>query len=203
MMMKWFTHCIVLLFFTTPLAAQTLPGTDDPDYKEILAYRLTVPAMQRMAQAARNLAVAARTDPRFKRQQAIEAEIEKLRSKEERSEADEDRIEKLETELKQLQESVFSAENTKTLSDMAAALKKEPIVAKAFADAGVEPREFAKFMLAYLQAGMIHGMMKSGQIKEVPKNLAGSVNMDNVKFVAEHEKEFEAFAKEMQALKTS
>jgi hypothetical protein len=58
-------------------------------------------------------------------------------------------------------------------------------------------------MLAYLQAGMIHGMMKSGQIKEVPKSMAGSVNMDNVKFVAEHEKEFEGFAKEMQALKPS
>jgi hypothetical protein len=203
MMMRWLTYCTLLLFCTTPLAAQTVPGTDDPDYKEILAYRLTVPAMQRMAQAARNLAAAARTDPRFKRQQAIEAEIEKLRSKEEPSEADQARIEKLEAELEQLEESVFSAENTKTLSDMAAAFKKEPIVAKAFADAGVEPREFATFMLAYFQAGMIHGMMKSGHLKEVPKNMAGSVNMDNVKFVAEHEKEFEAFAKEMQALKPS
>jgi hypothetical protein len=202
-MIKWPTVCLVLLFSTTPLAAQTLPGTDDPDFKEVLAYRLTMPAVQRMVQAARNLAVAAKNDPRFQRQQALEAEIEKLRSKEEPSEADEARIAKLEAELEQLEKSVFSGENTKTLSEMAAAMKKEPIVAKAFADAGVEPREFAKFMLAYFQAGMIHAMLKSGQMKEVPKNLASSVTMDNVKFVAEHEKEFEAFAKEMEALKSS
>ena len=44
----------------------------------------------------------------------------------------------------------------------------------------------AKFMLAYMQAGMIHGMMKSGMIKEVPKNLAAQVSMENVKFFKEH-----------------
>ena len=49
---------------------------------------------------------------------------------------------------------------------------------------------------------MIAGMMKSGLVKEVPKELAASVNMDNVKFVQEHEAELAAFAKAMEGLKT-
>jgi hypothetical protein len=203
MMIKRFTFCIVLFACAIPLAAQNLPGTDDPDFKEILAYRLTMPAVDRMVRAARNLTIAIANDPRFKRQQALEAEIENLRNKEEPTEADEARIAKLESDLEALEESTFSGDDTKTLSDMAAAFKKEPALAKAFADAGVEPREFFTFMLAYFQAGVVHGMMKSGLVNEVPKDMAASINMENIKFVAEHEKELEGFATEMQALKPS
>ena len=191
--------CVVC---TTVFAAQGLPGTNDPDYKELVAYRLTLPTMQKMAQATRNLAAAIKNDPRFKRQQALEAELKKLQEKEEPTEADSARVEKLQAELEQLENSSgMSMTDAKTLSDMAAAINKEPIFAKSLADAGVEPREYAKFMLAFFQASMIHGMMKSGLVKEVPKDLAASVNMDNVKFIAEHEKELEAFAKEMESLK--
>jgi hypothetical protein len=44
---------------------------------------------------------------------------------------------------------------------------------------------------------MIAGMMKSGVVKEVPKELAATVNMENVKFMQEHEAEVEAFARLM------
>ena len=186
----------------SPLAAQTIPGTDDPDFKEVVAYQLTMPKVQKMMQATRNFAEALKNDPRFKRQQAIEAELDKLREKEEPTEADGARIEKLEAELEQLENSTdLAGDNNRTLSELAAAMNKEPMMAKAFAAAGVDAREYAKFMLAYMQAGMVHGMMKSGMVKEVPKNLAASVNMDNVKFVAEHEKELEALMKEFEALK--
>lgn len=185
-----------------PLAAQTIPGTDDPDFKEVVAYQLTMPKVQKMMQATRNFAEAIKNDPRFKRQQAIEAELDKLREKEEPTEADGARIEKLEAELEELENSTdLAGDNNRTLSELAAAMNKEPMMAKAFAAAGVDAREYAKFMLAYMQAGMVHGMMKSGMVKEVPKNLAASVNMDNVKFVAEHEKELEALMKEFEALK--
>jgi hypothetical protein len=126
----------VVLSFASVAAAQSVRGTDDPDYKEIVAYRLTMPTVEKMGQATRKMAEAIKNDPRFKRQQALEAELDKLEAKE-------------------------------------------------------EPTE----------AAMIHGMMKSGLVEEVPKELAASVNMENVKFVAEHEKELEAFGKEMQALR--
>ena len=194
--------CSLLTALATNVAAQSLPGTNDPDYKEVVAYRLTMPTVQKMAQATRNFATAIRNDPRFKRQQALEAELKKLQEKDDPTEADTARIEKIEAELEQLEESSgMSMTEAKTLSDMAAAINKEPIVAKALADAGVDAREYAKFMLAYFQAAMVHGMMKSGLVKEIPKDLAASVNMDNVKFVAEHEKEFEALTKEFEGLK--
>jgi hypothetical protein len=194
---------LALCLFAAPLAAQTIPGTDDPDFKEVVAYQLTMPRVQKMMQATRNFAEAIKNDPRFKRQQAIEAELDKLREKEEPSEADGARIEKLEAELEQLENSTgFGTDNNnRTLSELAAAMNKEPLIAKALASAGVDAREYAKFMLAYMQAGMVHGMMKSGMVKEVPKNLAASVNMDNVKFIAEHEQELEALMKEFEKLK--
>lgn len=183
--------------------AQTVPGADDPEYKEIVSYKLTLPAVQKMSQATRNLAAAIRNDPRFKRQQAIEAELSALQEKAHPSDADGARMAKLEEELDQLEASSgFSSENTRTLSDMAAALEKEPAMAKALSDAGVEPREYATFMLAYFQAAMVHGMMKSGLVKEVPAELANSVNMDNVAFVAKHQKELDAIAREMAALRS-
>ena len=192
----------VALAFTSVSAAQALQGADDPDYKEIVAYRLTLPTVQKMGQATRNMAEAIKNDPRFKRQQALEAELKKIEEKDNPAEADRARIEKLQQEIEELENSSgLSSENTKTLSDMANAIKKEPAIAKALADAGVDAREYAKFMLAYFQAAMVHGMMTSGLVKGVPKELAASVNMENVKFVAEHEKEFEAFGKEMQALR--
>ena len=71
---------------------------------------------------------------------------------------------------------------------------------KALANAGISSREFAKFTLAYFQAGMVAGMMKQGLIKEVPKELAATVNMENVKFVQEHEAELAALAAAMKAI---
>jgi hypothetical protein len=53
--------------------------------------------------------------------------------------------------------------------------------------------------MAAFQAGMVAGMMKQGLIKEVPPEMAATVNMDNVKFVQEHEAELEAFGKTMKA----
>jgi hypothetical protein len=49
---------------------------------------------------------------------------------------------------------------------------------------------------------MVATMMKQGLVKEVPKELAATVNMDNVKFFQEHEAEFEALTKAMKAIQT-
>jgi hypothetical protein len=188
-------------FALTPAAVQAQgAGVNDPDFKEVVAYRLTMPALNKVAQAAKNMAEAARNDPRFAKQAALKAEIKKLDAKEERTEAEDARLDELRAQLEQAEEKSNPAGDAKTLSDMAAAMEKEPLTRKALADAGISAREFAKFSLAYLQAGMVAGMMKQGLIKEVPKELAATVNMENVKFVQEHEAELEAFAKAMKAI---
>lgn len=201
-MLRFFTAgvCAFLVLCLPAAGFSQASATEDAELKEIAAYRLTMPALQKVLVASRNLAAAAKSDPRVQKERSLRAEIEKLEAKEEPSEADTARIEKLRAEAEALEDSVFGDNDNKTLSEMVAAFKKEPLYAKAMADAGIDPREYAKFLLAYFQAGMIHGMLKSGVVKEVPKEMAAQVNMENVKFIQEHEKELEAIGEELKAL---
>lgn len=175
-------------------------AANDPDLKEIVAYRLTVPALNKVVQAAKNMSQAARSDPRFAKLAALKAEIKKLEAKDERTEAEDARLDALREQLEQAEENDSAGGDAKTLAEMAAAIEKEPLARKALTDAGISAREFATFSLAYLQAGMVAGLMKQGLIKEVPKELAATVNMDNVKFVQEHAAELEALAQAMKNL---
>jgi hypothetical protein len=188
----------VLLFLTPAAVLAQAPGPNDPDYKEVVAYRLTVATMNKVMQAQRDLADAMKEDPRFIKVEGLKAEIEKLREKDDMTEADEARLETLEEELNQAIGNDSSNNiNTQTLSQMAAAINNVPAAKAALARAELDAREYAKFSLAAMQAGMIAGMMKSGVVKEVPKELAATVNMENVKFMQEHEAEVEAFARLM------
>ena len=188
---------VLVLLVPAAVLAQT-PGTNDPDYKEVVAYRLTVATMNKVMQAQRELTDAMKQDPRFIKVEGLQAEIKKLREKDDMTEADEARLEKLEEELSQAKGTDSSNNNNaQTLSQMAAAINNVPAAKAALAGAGLDAREYAKFSLAAMQAGMIAGMMKSGVVKEVPKELAAAVNMENVKFMQEHEAEVEAFARLM------
>jgi hypothetical protein len=196
------TLSVLALLCLPAIARAQMPGANDPDAKELAAYTITVPTLNKVVQATRLLAEGIKSDPRFLKQQSLKADIKKLQEKEEPSEADSAKLEKLQAELEQLEQGVFGPEDAKTLAQMAARIQREPVMAKALAGAGLDAREYAKFTLAYFQAAMIAGMMKSGMIKEVPKELAASVNMDNVKFVQEHEAEIAAFAKALEGLRT-
>ena len=188
--------CAVILI--PALVAAQVPGSNDPDFKEVVAYRLTLPALQKVMTATTNMAAAAKSDPRYLKQAAIKGEIEKLEAKDDRTDAEEERLEKLHADLEQMEQATTNiADNTKTLSEMAAAIEREPLAAKALAGAGISAREYVTFVLASFQAGMVAGMMKQGLIKEVPKDLAATVNMDNVKFMQDHDAEFQAFANAM------
>src|SRR5262245_24647751 len=175
-------------------------GAQDPDSKEVVAYRLTVPALNKVVQASKNMAEAVRNDPRFVKRAALKAEIKKLEEKDDLTDAEVNRLEQLKAEADKADESFNLAGNANTLSGMAAAIDKEPLAKKALADAGISAREFATFALASFQAGMVAGMMKQGVIKEVPRELAATVNVDNVKFFQEHEAEFEALVKAMRSI---
>lgn len=188
-------------FLLIPAAAHAQgAGASDPDLKEVAAYRLSIPALNKVLQATKNLTAAAKNDPRFQKQAALEAEIKKLEAKDELTDADEARLEKLRAEADEAEEKLDVAADTNTLSEMAARIEKEPLAAKALADAGITAREYAKFALAYFQAGMVASLLDSGTIKEVPPELAATMNVENLKFVREHATELEAFSQEMKAL---
>jgi hypothetical protein len=193
------TVCVCLALLVALPALAQVPGANDPDAKELAAYQLSVPVLNKVIQATRTLATAAKNDPRFKKQQALKAEIKKLEEKEDPTEADQARIEKLQAELETAQKSVFPNANNQTLSQMAAAMEKEPLFSQALASAGISARDYAKFLFAYVSAGMVAGMMEQGVIKEVPKELAGSINMENITFVQAHKAELQAFQKEMKS----
>jgi hypothetical protein len=187
------------LVAAVPALAQ-LPGANDADAKELAAYQLTVPVLDKVLQATKNLVVAAKNDPRFKKQAALKAELKTLEEKEEPTEADTTRMEQLSAELEKMERSIFPKGNNQTLSEMAAAMQKEPVFAQALAAAGLTAREYAKFIFAYMSAGMVAGMMEQGVVKEVPKELASSVNLENIKFFKAHKAELQAFQEAMKSL---
>ena len=181
-----------------PAFAQT--GLNDPDAKELAAYKLTLPVLDKVVVATKNLVTAAKNDPRFKQQAAVKAEIKKLEAKEEPTEADDARLEKLRADLERMDYSLLPDTQASTLSQMDAAMRKEPMLANALTSAGLTPREYAKFLFAFMSAGAVAGMLEQGVIKEVPKELASSLHPENIKFFQTHKAEVEAFTKAMEAL---
>jgi hypothetical protein len=86
-----------------------------------------------------------------------------------------------------------------SLTDIEAAIRREPIMAGALKSAGMSPRDYAKFALAFFQAAMVSGMQKSGMVKEIPKELEAKINLENIKFVEAHDAEIKALMAELQA----
>jgi hypothetical protein len=168
------------LHVAAPAAAQ-LPGANDPDAKELAAYTLTLAGLDKALAATKNLVAAAKNDPRFQKQAALKGE-------------------KLRTELEAIEKAIFPNAENQTLTEMDAAMRKEPLVAKAVADAGLTPREYAKFLFAYMSSGAVASMLEQGVIKEVPKELATSLNPANITFFQTHKTELEAFRKTIEAL---
>jgi DNA repair exonuclease SbcCD ATPase subunit len=193
------TLVLALIVATSTAFAQSL----DADAKELQAYTLTTAALKQFVQATRAMMAAAKADPRFGEVMKLEAEIDKLESKEEPTEADEERLEKMNEQLEVLKEKLprvnMADAELKTLSDVEGAIKREPLMANALKSAGMAPRDYAKFTLAFFQAAMIHGMQKSGMVKEIPKDLQATVNMENIKFIEANQTEINALMKEFQA----
>ena len=186
-----------LLFHAAPLAAQSL----DADAKELKAYTLTSASLKQFVAATRNMMAAAKNDPRYAELMKLEAEIKKLEAKEEQTDADYERLEALNEKRDAAKDKLpnLNLASLKTLSEMENAIKRETLLADALKSAGMAPRDYAKFALAFFQAAMIHGMQKSGMVKEIPQDLQASVNMENIKFIEANQAEINALLKEFQA----
>jgi hypothetical protein len=187
--------CVVLSVVLVPSALAAQAGAD-ADLKEIQAYRLTVPALKQVMTATRNIVVAMKSDPRYQRMSKLEAEATRLEEKDNLTEAETDRLQKITEEIDDIESGFNVVGGNQSLSDIEAAAAKEPLVGNAFKAAGISARDYAKFMAAFLQASMIQGLQQAGTIKELPKE----VNRENIKFIEDHQVEFAAFMKELDAL---
>jgi hypothetical protein len=203
--------CLFVFAASIPLSAQG--GLSAADEKELASYRLSMATVKKVGAAMQAMADEMGQDPQFQRIakleseiDAIEAQVEKLNEKDELTPADESRIEGLTAQLEKLQEQKERLEDenpdnsmskARTITEMEEGVRKVPVMVRGLERAGLTPREYAKFMLAMLQASMVYGF---SQGKVDYAKLPPGVNPENVKFVAEHQAELQAMQKEFAAL---
>lgn len=189
--------CVVMAVLVS--AAPTFgQAKTDADTQEIAAYRLSMDTVNKVAAATRVMAAELKKDPRFQDAAKVDAEIKAIEKKDETTEADDARLEKLKARREELSDALggLSMGNADSLTAMEAQFRTVPPLMAGLRAANLTPREYAKFMLAALQAGMVAGLKKQGMIKEIPKD----VSAENVKFMEEHEAELKALQKEWEAL---
>jgi hypothetical protein len=157
---------------------------------ELAAYRLTAATLQKVTVATQALQKGLENDPKYKGYMAAQRELKALEEKEDRTAVDEQRIEALERQLEKAPDEI-NAGDANTLAEMERAISKIPHMSEALSEAGLSPREYAKFSLAMLQAGFLAGLKKAGQLKEVPPG----ASIENVQFMIDHEKEIAALTR--------
>jgi phosphoenolpyruvate-protein kinase (PTS system EI component) len=183
--------------------ANAQSGFSASDSKELASYRLTMDTTKKVFALMRAIGQEMANDPKFQALQKTKAEIAALSKKDELTDAESARLEKLEAQAEEQEEALAQANaganmsNAKDLNQMEAAIKANPQFMAALTKVGLTAREYARWTIASLMAGMVAGFQKSGVLKELPKDLK-EVNPENVKFIIEHEAELNAMRKEME-----
>ena len=171
----------------------------DADLKEIAKYQLSMETVEKVKVATRAMIAEIKKDPKYQRLLKLEAEIDALEKKDDRTEAEDAKLAALNEEKEKLESSSdgpLSLGQANSLTEMEANIRKSPPIANALQSAGMSPREYATFMMAMIQASMVAGFKKAGMMKELPKD----VNPENVKFVEAHEAELKAMQAEFEKL---
>ena len=188
--------CLILLLTpAVPAAAQTLTA----DQKELAGYTLTMPNVRKAAAALQRFQQIAAKHPKVQEAAKVQAEIDVLEQKDTRTEAEEARLEKLQARAEALDEEIdreVGMNANGTIDEIVARIEREPEAKPALAKEGLTPRDFAKTILALLQAAMIKGFSQGGKVDMA--KLPPGVNPANIKFVDEHEAEL----KKLQAAMT-
>jgi DNA repair exonuclease SbcCD ATPase subunit len=213
-MLRKYPVLYVVVLATVIAAPAVAQGVLSADEKELAEYKLSVPTLKKVMAAMRSMAEEAKQDPRFQQMtkidgeiEAVEAELDRLQSKEGLTEAEEaqieqlnEKVEKLGAEKERLEESAEAEDpmsSPKTLTEMERNVRRFPPLARALEREGLSPREYSKFMLAMMQAGMVHGFSQ-GNVDDA--KLPPGVNPENIKFIGEHKAELEAMQKEFETL---
>ena len=179
-------------------------GFSAADSKELASYRLTMETTKKVYALMRSVIQDMASDPKVQALQKTKAEIEALSKKDELSDAESARLEKLQMQAEQQEDALeqvtgVNLNKAESLNEMEAAIKANARFMGALSKAGLTARDYSKYILASLMAGMVAGFQKSGMLKELPKELK-EVNPENVKFLLEHEAELTAMQKEMEKL---
>lgn len=179
--------CVLALTVATP--SQTAKGSGSADLKELSTYTLSMDTLNKVDRAMRSFAVEMKKDPKVQEAMKLEADIKALEKKFEDtdpSEADQKRLEDMQAKLEALKDNEsLNMNDAKTISDMAARIQKFPPMVSALQREGLTAREYAKFMMAMLQAGLAAGFQKAGLLKELPEG----TNPANVKWIIANEAE--------------
>lgn len=164
----------------------------DPDTREVMAYRLTMPKLKQLNQVYLDLQRQREADPAYQALLKKKQELAKLEAKDELSEAEQARMEQLQEEIDQAEQAEEGPDEDEpqSLSAMAARMAADRRIGGALERAGLAPREAATLQLAYLQAAFTVGLLESGTIKEIPKD----ASTENVKFLQANRAELESLA---------
>jgi len=209
----------VVSFFVSGLLVATtfvpLLAQSKADEKELAAYTLTLPTLKKVVAATRAMSQEMMNDPKYQQLlkfdeqiEALEKQLEPLQAKDEPTEADEAKMQSLLEQIEKARENKEQAEeamsadspnmsNAQTLDDMERVIAQVGPMARALKREGLTPRDYAKFTMAMLQAGMIHGFSK-GQVDYA--KLPAGVNPENIKFIAAHKAELDAMQREFEAI---
>lgn len=206
--MKFYVRTVFIALMVVSLvsasSAQT-SGFSAADSKELASYRLTMETTKKVFALMRSVAKEMASDPKAQALQKTKAEIEALSKKDELTDAESARLEKLQMQAEQQEDALeqvaggLNLNTAQNLNEMEAAIKANPRFMAALSGAGLTARDYSKYILASLMAGMVAGFQKSGMLKELPKELK-EVNPENVKFMFDHEAELAAMRKEMEML---
>ena len=194
------TLSTVLLAVALPaMPSQAAKTGGSADLKELSTYTLSMDTLNKVDRAMRTFAVEMKKDPKLQEAMKLEADIKALEKKfqeTEPSDADQKRLEDMEAKLEALKDSgSLNMNNAKTISDMAAKIQKFPPMVSALQREGLTARDYAKFMMAMLQAGLAAGFQKAGLLKELPDG----TNPANVKWILAHEAELAKMQKDWAA----
>jgi hypothetical protein len=170
------------------------------DEKALAAYRLNMATVRKVAAATQAFAAEQAKDPKVQALTKLRAEIKALEDKDELTDAESEKLDKLREREEALEQEIDAANDgtspndSQTLADMEAGIKKVPQAVAILAREGITPREYTLCMMALLQSAMIEGF---SQGKADLNNLPAGVNPENVRFVREHKAELEALQKMM------
>src|SRR5688572_4386177 len=168
---------------------QAAKARADADLKELSTYTLSMETLHKVDRAMRSFAAEMKKDPKVQEVAKLEADIKALEKKFEDTEptdADQKRLEDMQEKLEALKDDgPLKMNDAQTISDMAAQIQKFPPMAAALQREGLTPRDYAKFTLAMLQAGLAAGFQKAGLLKELPEG----TNPANVKWILANEAE--------------
>lgn len=205
----------LLAIVVTATSSAPLLAQSKADEKELASYTLTLPTLKKVSAAMKAMSQEMMADPRVQQLMKFDEQIEQLQKqleplelKDEPTDADNAKMDSLNEQIEKLRERKEQAEeamqgtapnmnNAQSLDDMERGIAAFAPMARALKREGLSPREYSKFLLAMLQAGMIHGF---SQGKVDYSKLPPGVNPENVKFIAAHKAELDAMQQEFAAI---